>query len=131
MPQVARPLPETSPTLVTEHAFPQPSQVDGDHGSIDAANNRLQPALERKQFSSPADGALGENANYMTALQFATRPFDGLRRTVMSCPDGDRSRQPQAPGQQLMVVDGLPYQEPHNRLHASADQESTAASRVI
>src|ERR1035437_5288955 len=115
MPEAARPLPEESPTLETEHAFPQPAEVHRDYGSIETSGDRFESPLERKQIPGPADGALGENTKYMTALQFATSPLDRLRRAARACPDGDRLRQPDTPSQQLVVIIGLPHQEANHR----------------
>src|ERR1019366_929746 len=115
MPQAARPLPEESTTLETEHAFPQPTEVDGDDRSVDTPHHGFESALEREQIPGPADGALRENAQYVTALQFAAGPLDGSCRAVRTCPDGDCLGQPKAPSLQLEVIIGLPHQEANHR----------------
>lgn len=131
MPDAAQPLPRESPTLETERTFPQPPEVNGDNVSVNTANDRLESAFETKQLSGPADGSLGENAKYMTALQLAARLLNGSRRAVRPCPDGDRFPNPQSPIQQLVVVIGLPHQEPDNRAQAGADQKSIQVGEVI
>ena len=114
MPPTAGTFPEEPPTFETEHAFPQPVEVDRDYGDFQTPDDGFQSALERKQIPGPADGTLGENTEYATPLQFGAGPLDRLRSAVKVRKNRDRLCEPKTPGQQLVVKVGLPHQEPDN-----------------
>src|SRR5579862_8190734 len=98
---------------------------------VQIAGDGFQAALEREQIAGAADGALGKNANDVTALELPAGPADGFRGAVGPLPNGDSLGQPETPGQQLEIVVRMPDQEADQRRKAGADQEGVQMGQMI
>ena len=108
------------------------SRHTGMTGHVQPLDDPLEPALERQQVAGPADGAFGEDAHDVAALELGARLSDRRQHLLpVAARHWDRPHHRQQLARDRQVEVRPVDHEADEPLHARADQEAVDVRQVI
>src|SRR5262249_38110424 len=128
--EVLGPLPEELAVLEAEDRAPDLVEMDRDHRDVQALDDLFEAALEREKVAGAADRALGEDADYVAALELRARAADRLDGAA-AAGGRDGVHLAEQPAEARQLEERRIDHEAHEALDRGADQQPIDEGKMV